>query len=418
MTQPRPTIRLWCGLFLGLTGVHCLGNDDRVLVPDSTEETQEPQEATAASASEDAGDAAGTASAAPDDMDDMKAAANDGSGNESMDGMSGSPQDAPKPTQNQPGEDAESAAAGGPAADPATTDGTTTPDDGAPPAMPGDMATSAMDSPTEGNAATAQDADCDMSGLWMVAQITVSEALGLPQSSTAWHFFELSQTGTTVEVSDHYDCGIQVVGTAQVNLSRAALEAQMEYNGQKGRKGTMRKEGDSCVFEFEPFWSVRGAEAERFLPGGIRNSTESIAAVSAMLPLPTPDHLDGAIDPDGDGILGLAFEVSGLISGTRNAVQRDWNRWFTAPGFEITPNVNWDEGLVVRADFDNDEQVLDPPSGFLASSAAPKTNAEHEVRLRFLGRDASDPRAVAMMQGTKVETCYAIQDALPAEAIE
>jgi hypothetical protein len=37
------------------------------------------------------------------------------------------------------------------------------------------------------------------------------------------------------------------------------------------------------------------------------------------------------------------------------------------------------------------------------------------MRFRFLGRTTDDPRAQAIVKADPVETCYAIQDAIPAE---
>jgi hypothetical protein len=47
----------------------------------------------------------------------------------------------------------------------------------------------------------------------------------------------------------------------------------------------------------------------------------------------------------------------------------------------------------------------------------PSGSAKHVLKLRFLGRDASDARAAALIESDNVETCYAIQDALPAEQL-
>jgi hypothetical protein len=127
---------------------------------------------------------------------------------------------------------------------------------------------------------------------------------------------------------------------------------------------------------------------------------------------------EGAIDPDGDGKLGLAFEISGLLSGTRNSVQRDWTRWFSEPGYEFPPGTDWTTDITIRADFDNEESVLDPQGSLLSSGSTPKTDAKHTLQLRFLGRDVSDPRVAAFVKESQVDTCYAIQDALPAEELQ
>lgn len=266
--------------------------------------------------------------------------------------------------------------------------------------------------------AIAQDADCDFNGIWIGQQLTVSEALTLPQTSNNWYYLEFKQSGTEVQVSKHFDCGIEVRGSATVTLSRATLQALLTHNVQIGRKATVTKGGNNCTFDGARFWSVRGGDEMRFLPNATRDATESIDQAAAAKPLPTSTKTDGAVDLENDGKLGVAFQVSGIITGTRNSVQRDWTRWFTEPGFEIAASKTWEDDLEIRADFDNEESILDPTSGLLVSGSMPRAGAKHVMRLRFLGRDASDPRVSAIVKASDAETCFAIQDALPAEALE
>lgn len=263
----------------------------------------------------------------------------------------------------------------------------------------------------------AQDADCDLTGVWIARQITVSEAIGVEAYCNNWYYLELKQSGTTAEVVKHHDCGIEVLGAVRVVLDRPALEAQLSHNLQAGRKLSMRKDGASCELESTRFWSIRGADELRYLPGGARDSEMSIRDVATAIPLPTSDNSEGALDPDGDGKLGLAFQISGLLSGTRNSVQRDWTRWFTESGYEFPAGMDWTNDLTLRADFDNEESVLFASDPLLASGSTPKGSAKHTLRLRFLGRDASDARAAAIVKDNPVDTCYAIQDALPAEEL-
>lgn len=263
--------------------------------------------------------------------------------------------------------------------------------------------------------AGATDSDCDLSGIWLAKQITISEALSLPQSSNNWYFLELRQIGDVVEVVRHFDCGIEIRGSLTVVVTRATLASLITQNVQTGRKGTMTKQGATCNFAMSRFWSIRGADTQRFLPVDGRASVQSSDEVAADRPLPSANQPEGAVDTEGDGKLGVAFEVAGL--GVRNSVQRDWTEWFTEPGFEITPSSDWTD-LTVRADFDNEEAVIDPPSGLLMSTSMPTTAAKHVLKLRFLGRDMSDPRAQAIVRDDDVETCFGVQDAMPAEQLE
>jgi hypothetical protein len=267
----------------------------------------------------------------------------------------------------------------------------------------------------------ASDPECDFNGIWMAKQMTVSEALGLPQTSNNWYYLELKQSGDAAEVSKHFDCGIEVRGSATVTLSKPTLTASITHNLQAGRKISVARSGASCSFEAARFWSIRGADELRFLPGEPnpgRDFPDDIAAVATAKPLPTAQMTDGAIDIDMDGKLGIAFQVTGIVMGTRNSVQRDWTRWFTEPGYEIAASADWATDLEIRADFDNEESIIDPTSGLLVSNSAPSGSAKHVLILRFLGRDASDARAAAVIKPDDVDTCYAIQDALPAGTIE
>lgn len=263
----------------------------------------------------------------------------------------------------------------------------------------------------------AADPECDFNGIWIANQQTVSEALSLPQTSNNWYYLELEQSGNDVEVAKHFDCGIEVRGSATVILSRATLTASITRNLQAGRKLSVSKQGTSCGFEAARFWSIRGADELRFLPGEPnpgRDFPDDISDVAKAKPLPTAAMSDGAIDVDNDGKLGIAFQVTGIVMGTRNSVQRDWTRWFTEPGYEIAASRDWTTDLTIRADFDNEESIIDPTSGLLVSGSMPSGTAKHVLKLRFLGRDATDPRAMALIKADDVETCYAIQDALPA----
>jgi hypothetical protein len=258
------------------------------------------------------------------------------------------------------------------------------------------------------------DPDCDFSGIWAAKQVTISEALTLPQSSNNWYYLEFAQSGDQITIIKHFDCGVEVLGSLRVQISRSTLESLSKQNLQIGRKGTLIKQGGGCKLTIARFWSVRGAE-ERFLPNATRDSSDSVNQVAVSNPLPTASMTNGAIDTEGDGKLGVAFQVSGI--GTRNAVQRDWTEWFTAPGYEIAADTDWREDLSVRADFDNEEVVLDPSMGLLITGSTPQAGAQHVLRLHFLGRDATDSRAKAIIREDNVETCYAIQDALPAEQL-
>jgi hypothetical protein len=125
-----------------------------------------------------------------------------------------------------------------------------------------------------------------------------------------------------------------------------------------------------------------------------------------------------------DGKIGINWQVSGVIQGSRSTVQRQWTRWFTTDRYAVTPSMDWGD-IVVGVDFDKDEAVFDPTSGPLVSPSFSVRTPETPNRyvLRFLGRDRTDPRATSFLRGTDpmtdsasaMATCLAIQDTLRAE---
>jgi hypothetical protein len=196
----------------------------------------------------------------------------------------------------------------------------------------------------------------------------------------------------------------------------------MSHNSQAGRKGTMKKSATGqCIVDVEPFWALLSAE-DRFLPA--RNTAEEIETVAARLPLPTVDRPEGSEDWDADGKIGVSWQVSGILQGTRSTVQRQWTRWYTTERYPVTPATDWGD-ILVGVDFDKDEAVFDPTSGPLVSPSysVRMKDTPNRYLLRFLGRDKSDTRVIAAVRGTDpatnsaaaVETCHIMQDTLPPE---
>lgn len=269
----------------------------------------------------------------------------------------------------------------------------------------------------DGGAATggaAADADCDMSGIWIGRQTTRSVALGAGQFSNNWYYLEFGHDGQNVTVTKHYDCGIEVRGTVKVVITKETLEGLLPHNIQTGRKGKMYKDGQTCHFDMERFWSIRGADEARYAPSP-RNSTMSIAQAATANAMPTKAAPDGAEDWDADGKAGTAWQVTGIISGVRNSVQRDWTSWAVDATRTVTPAAAWSSDLVVGASFDNEESVIYSNSPLLDQLSSADGAAKHTMTLRFLGRDASDSRVSAIVKSTQFDTCMAIQTALPAQ---
>jgi len=267
-------------------------------------------------------------------------------------------------------------------------------------------------------------ADCNLTGIWISKMVTVTQALNLAQYANAWFYLEIDQPAGSANftIKKEFDCGTEVHGSVTVTILPATLEVHMKHNSQVGRQGTMKKNAAGrCVVDVEPFWVLLGAQ-DKFLPP--RNTLEEIETVAARLPLPTPDRPDGAEDWDNDGKLGVSWQVSGVIQGTRSTVQRQWTRWFSTERYAVIPAMDWGD-LIVGADFDKDEAVFDPTSGPLVSPSFSVRTPETPNRfvMRFLGRDKTDSRVAGVVRGTDpanasaaaVETCHLIQDTMPAE---
>lgn len=251
---------------------------------------------------------------------------------------------------------------------------------------------------------------CNLSGVWIARQNSESLALGLPQYANTWYYYELIQKGSELEVARHFDCGIEVRGTVRVMLAPATTRALISHNLQTGRKGQVNALSDgTCSLSVEPFWSVRGLSEQKYVPTP-RNTSMTLPEVQAALPLPLAATPELTEDWDGDMKPGITWFVNGIVNGERNTVQRDWTRYFTAPGYSIGAASDFAD-LVVRAEFSAEEVVFN--SQGLNQLSMPNASAEHTLTMRFLGRSKNDPRAVAIYGEDDYATCANVRKALP-----
>lgn len=271
----------------------------------------------------------------------------------------------------------------------------------------------AQATPEGGTSGPGGGGSCDLSGVWIARMNSESRALSLPQYANTWYLYEFAQRESALEVTRHLDCGIEVRGTVRVNISRETTSALLRRNSQVGRRGSVLSDADgSCSFALERFWSVRGVSEQRFAPSP-RSASLSLAELQASAPLPTSGA--DAEDWDGDGKPGVQWLVGAPAMGTRHTAQRDWTRYFTAPGYAIPALGSW-ENLVVRAEFAAEEVLYEASSPTLAQLSQPNVIAEHTLTLRYLGRTRDDERARALLAPTDEETCTRIQQALPSVA--
>lgn len=277
---------------------------------------------------------------------------------------------------------------------------------------------------------------CDMGGHWIVHQTDYSVAnVGTKgiQTSSNWYYFEIEQTGEAWKVVKALNCGIIVTGSVNVKLSDASAKGLMYLNPQDttnpagGRIGEMREEGDGCYFTASRHYFVRGGKPS-LLPTDFRAEPE----LSALPPLPVSsdvydatkiDKPDLADDTDKDGSPGVAYEVSGLASGVRSVVQRDWNEYATDDSFTIAKNAS---EFKVRSDFRNQENIVFLKCGsgakcpLLEAGSQPALDRPGSAVFRYLGKSFDDPRVQEIITApagsnadADFEVCKRIQAALP-----
>jgi len=255
--------------------------------------------------------------------------------------------------------------------------------------------------------------ECDFSGIWAVREVTRSTLLAAGQFTSRWHYLELEQTGDTIEVTEHFECGEETHGTVTETLDADTTKARMAHNLQVGRKGKVEEKADACSLQMDRFWAVWGASEATFVPAP-RNSAVTLASVKASTPLPTREQTAGAEDWDADGEHGVAVQVSGSFIGTRHIVERGWTEWLTNDEYTIDPSRDWPDDLMIRVTFDLEQTVLAPSTGLPTYLRLRDPSAVHHATLRFLGRTAEDARAKVVLKDEPFDTCLAIQGALPA----
>ena len=247
----------------------------------------------------------------------------------------------------------------------------------------------------DGDDSSGPDADtgegpCDMSGVWIAEQHTVSLALGQDQNTTNWYYYSIEDQGDRFTVVDSLNCGFVVDGTTTVYLedeTLAALAAQ-ETAG-PGRGGTFKESGTGCEFAFDRMYNLRGANKAMYLTGTweVGDPPKALSEFPAM-----PTTPPGMEDWDADNMDGITL-VSGL--GERYVAQRDWNEHTgTVPQFSASfggPDV-----VVVKWDSQEGISTQTPP--LLRTSATPSGDGW-----------ARYARAADLVIGTPLETCRNVQ---------
>lgn len=277
---------------------------------------------------------------------------------------------------------------------------------------------------------------CNLSGHWILRQKDFSVAnIGTKgvQTSSNWFYWEVAQTGDEWHVVNSLACGIVVSGNANVKLADIGIRGLMHKNRQDpsnprgGRKGVMRVEGSGCYLKSSRHYFVRGGKDD-LLPPSFAAEPE----LETLGPLPVSNDvydpskggmLELADDPDGDKLPGIPYEVTGLINGTRSAVQRDWS---TYESDETHAIAQFSSEFVARSDFKNQEKILHLQCGsggtcpLLEAGSTPSLDRPGRVLFRYLGDKLDAPGVRAIVVGTPganddddFETCARLRAALP-----
>lgn len=207
---------------------------------------------------------------------------------------------------------------------------------------------------------------CDMTGVWIAEQHTVSTAIGADQNTTNWYYYAITQTGDRFTVSSSLNCGFVVDGTTTVTLGDATLEAlaTMETAG-PNRGGTFKlaADGQSCDFAFDRIYNLRGANKQMYLTS-TWNVGDPPKPLTDFPPLPSAPP--GMEDWDADGMDGVTLST-GL--GSRYVAQRDWNEH---QGDVPTHSAAFGGDGVITVFWDSQEAISAETPPLLRVSSTPK----------------------------------------------
>jgi hypothetical protein len=268
---------------------------------------------------------------------------------------------------------------------------------------------------------------CDLSGVWAVRQTTLSHGI-VDTVSANWYYIELSQDGDQLEAIDSIDCGYAAnAAGASAFSSHAGDQPFFEHNPQAGRKGTIKAAGTKCDFHLGRFWTVRGTDEAKHLPGG-PFATHTLAELQASVPMPNKEHPDDGEDWDQDGHPGVTLLIGS--SDERYSANRDWSEYFSCNGDEadspicqkedvskytLTPAKLKDQ-FTVRADFESEDSVLGATNPLYEGGSMPLRIGDNRVTFKRLGSHRSDGKARELWsKGTATGRCDFIRELLPAE---
>ena len=260
------------------------------------------------------------------------------------------------------------------------------------------------------------DDPCNLTGTWAgrTTAYALDSLFGATQLSSIWYYWVIEDHGDEIEIVDGFNCGIRVEGSASVTLTADATEALRVRNSPIGRRGRFFPEGDTCTFELERTYLLRGGDPA-LLPANVAEygDADALDRLDVDIPLPTPDNPDLAPDIDGDGEPGIAFQVGGAVGGARNVVQRDWNDIFSSTEYPVAQGRI--DTFTVDFNYDVSESLMSITGcdgfgcGLLQAGSSPDPSGDHHTEfVRVCPEQIEGP--------THLETCFNVQDLLPFES--
>jgi hypothetical protein len=220
--------------------------------------------------------------------------------------------------------------------------------------------------PGLGGSGGATSAQCDMTGVWIEAEVAFAEALSAQQTTVNWIYYDIVQHGDRFIAQKSLNCGLKVSGTTTVTLRDDAMEAlALKNSSSLGRQGTFKlsADGQSCDFAIDRTYNLRGATKDRFLTDWWVMGDPALDL--AKFPMLPKEPANGMEDWDNDGNPGITLVTS---FGERYVSQRDWNEEHgSAP---LSAKIFGGMGKVITT-WDGQEAVSDCTSLFLRETSTP-----------------------------------------------
>jgi hypothetical protein len=158
--------------------------------------------------------------------------------------------------------------------------------------------------------------DCNMTGRWIATYHLVADALGEPQYTHYYHYFEIEQQGDALTVTKGLLCDSDSIGVgafAATTSFAGAREFIAERVNFAGLQGSSVAGPGGCKIDIGEWYTVVGATNPYYLdPSTALPSAEEMASGD------TP----GWEDWDGDGNPGVTGQVSGIVTGKIFAAPR------------------------------------------------------------------------------------------------